>query len=123
MIWGLFKKFIFFFMLMVGLSWAIHTFSPKTFEENTVQKCIKDTGVGLCAGKPLPKGFSIGLVGKMNKSIKVPVWTETGELLFTKEGAPANVTLKELPLEDGRIDIYGYTTKPISNGDQLVYKK
>jgi len=120
MIWGLFKKLMFFVILLVGLSWGIMTFSPKTFEENTVQRCITDNGIGLCAGKSLPKGYSIGLIGKMNQDIKSPIWNETGKLL--SGGSSGNIVLKELPIEEGRVDIYGYTTKAISEGDRLTYK-
>jgi len=122
MLWGLFKKFLFFVAITVGIAWTIATFAPKTFEENTVQRCATNRGIGLCAGKVLEKGTSIGWLGRMNNTVKTPVFSETGRLVFTArpDTQAHNIIIKKLPLDDGNVDLYGYTLRDIKQGEELI---
>ncbi len=120
MLWGLFKKVVFFAAIVIGLVWTLSIFVPKVSDDKNIQPCTTGKGVGLCAGKNLEKYTSIGFVGRVNKDGATPVYSDTGKLLFTsKNNQSNNIVYKKLRLEDGSVDLYAYTMRDIKQGEEL----
>ena len=120
MLWYLFKRVVFIALICVGISYGIIHFAPKSFEENTIKRCASNSkGIGACAGKDINSGESIGFIMRTNKTQDVLNKSEYGKLL-SKTNKQSNITLAPLFLENGYIDIYGYATRNISEGEELL---
>lgn len=121
MLWSLVKKMLFLVILTTGIAAALVHFSPKTFEDNTVQRCSSSThGLGLCASKFLAKGSTIGFLGRVQNS-KVQ-YSTLGDKIHQTE---TNTNVQTMPLfvDKGITDFYGYTTRNIEEGEELTTKK
>ena len=121
MLWGLFKRLVFYAMIIFLVTTAMTYFAPKAFEDNTLKRCSsKDHGFGICAGRTLEKGDSIGLIFTKGKEGQVK-YTEVGQSINKagKSGVEANMMLQPLFLEDGRVDMYGYAMRGIEEGEEV----
>ena len=120
MLWNLCKKLFLFMLIGMGVAAALFHFSPKTFNDKVVERCsTKTSGMGLCAGKKLSKGSTIGLVVRIDANKNKPESTEYGSLIRQSKDQ-TNITLQPLYINDKMVDFYGYTTRDIDEGEEII---
>jgi hypothetical protein len=119
MIWNFIKKILLFALIGMSIAAALIHFSPKSFNDKLVERCSSaSSGMGLCAGKKLPKGSSIGMLLRIEKT-QQPKYTNYGSLI-KKSLEHKNVELIPLYINDSVTDFYAYTTRDIEEGEEFI---
>ena len=117
-LWDILKFLLILGLIVSSLLYAATHISYKTFEYNTCKVCASTIhNEGLCAGRPIQQGESIGVV----TTLLSPIEFRDSELGKYMNHLSEKNNIDFYPLfYEQRIDIYGYANREIDENEELT---